>query len=392
MPYRRDLLRPFRLGLRVGLIIYLLPIIGISLVQGGLANRRDDLVGFGILLGLVGLLLLHFTTRVSYAENPPPRTSALPPQAYPQPSRAVPAPFASTPAAHPATARPVVAEGGARQSSTSAMPRRTAAATTTSRMARVIVLTDGSTIDPARILADLRRAHDPAATISGISGGPPALAVPGSAKGAAFAILTRGVRVLCLEFRKPADGLAEMIQYTRQDNAVYAPLQRQQCHVICDVSEGGDGVAITTALFAVAQAMRGAGALGIQHRSAWQCATMDQVDAMLRPDILAQIRAGMAKAVWCNLIPFHTATGTWWATKGNHVFGLPDFALWNQGQLPQEAVSAFLLNLFDYVQSGHVIKPGEILAFPPHRLQAGTVTEHKEFIAGYGETITLRFV
>ncbi len=123
-----------------------------------------------------------------------------------------------------------------------------------------------------------------------------------------------------------------MIQTTRRAKGELAHLKEHASHVLCFAS-GGDGTAQTIALFQLALAMQRQGAIGFIHTPAWQCFTFDQVEAMLAPEHRLALTTEMAKGVFfCNLIPFHGQKGTWWATKGNHVFEIPDFALWNEGR------------------------------------------------------------
>jgi formylglycine-generating enzyme required for sulfatase activity len=244
--------------------------------------------------------------------------------------------------------------------------------------AALTVLLAHAAIDPLALMVALR-ALTADATVT-VTGAP-----------AAFTVHRRGVTITCREVMGQAPDLDQMIQTTRADHAAltaaFAPHDR---HLLCTAA-GGTGISQTTALFHLAAALQPMGALGLIHTPAWQCFTSAQVARGVDPKNIAQLQDDMAKAAWCNLIPFIGKTGTWWATKGNHVFGVPDFALWNRGELPLEKVQALMLNLFDHVKQGAVIRHGENLAFPPHVLRAGPVDEFPELISGGGETIALRF-
>jgi hypothetical protein len=244
-------------------------------------------------------------------------------------------------------------------------------------------------IDRARLQASLDGIAPGQAAIGEIMGLPPG----GEQLDTACRVTIRGQAIDCLGIDAAAPGLDEVIQTTRSDKAVLAPLRTQQRHVVCFARGAKDGFDATLALHQLAAAFADQGALGIIQVSAWQCALSANVRKMIAPDAVAALQQGAHKLAWCNLIPFHGEGGTWWATKGNHVFGVPDFALWDQGQLKPDQIRNVLYYLFDYVTKGAVIKHGENLQVGAGlMLRAGPVTEFHEYIAGPGETIALRFL
>jgi hypothetical protein len=258
--------------------------------------------------------------------------------------------------------------------------------------ASITVLFAGLDIDHQRFVKNLGRISGDAGIV--LDGPIPGIgAIGGNGEPSALGFTVNGVHVTCSQIGAPAPGLAAMIQTTRMENAVLdEAFKGHTSHMLC-WTKGGSGLDQTIALFQVAAALADDHALGVIHTSAWQCFTLDQITKMLDPDFIDGMRnQGVAKALWCNLIPFHGKGGTWWTTKGNFVFGIPDFTLWNPGTLDQPKVRTLLQNLFDHVQGGAKINHGEIIAFPPYRLQAGPVTEFKDFIAGEGGTIALRFI
>lgn len=292
--------------------------------------------------------------------------------------RTQPAPGAArhAPPAPRAPSRPAVAAGSKKEDKTG-----------------ITVLINGGTLDPQRLLEAVRTiAADPAARLEGFGSKEIGVSLPPtvSESGCTFTLTVHGVNILCAQINAPAPGLDQMIQFTRRDNAELAHLKRHDSHVLC-WAVGKDGIAQTIALFQVALAMKEQGATGFIHVPGWQCFTLDQVEGLLSPEYAEAIRGEMAKAVFCNLIPFHGQGGTWWATKGNHVFGVPDFALWNAGQMKQQEVYNLFLYLFDYIKQGAALKHGETLNLPGHVLRIGPVTEYHDYIAGAGETLALRF-
>jgi hypothetical protein len=257
----------------------------------------------------------------------------------------------------------------------------------------ITVLIRGGTLDPQRLLDAVRTlTGDAAAQLAGSGSTELGAALPPTvdASGSTFTVTSQGVEILCAQINAPTPGLDEMIQFTRRDNAELAHLKQHGSHVLCWAT-GRSGIDQTIVLFQIALAMKGQGAIGFIHVPGWQCFTLDQVEAMLAPEHAEALRGEMAKAVFCNLIPFHGQGGTWWATKGNHVFGIPDFALWNEGQMKQPEVYNLFLYLFDYLRQGARLKHGETLNLPGHVLRIGPVTEYHDYIAGKGETFAFRF-
>lgn len=271
-------------------------------------------------------------------------------------------------------------------------PSRPPAPDKSDKGASITLLLAAGAPELARLEADLRTVTgDPAARIGSMLDGvlPGAPPLPADSSGA-FSVSTAGVRVRCMRIEAPAPGLDQMIQFTRRPNEELAGLLRHTSHILC-FAEGGDGLAQTTVLFQIAHAMADQGVIGLIHTPAWQCFLMDQVAMVMQPDMLAALRKDMAKALWCNLIPFHGQGGSWFATKGNHIFGIPDFALWNAGQMQAGEIHGLMQYLFDYVQKGAVLAHGQTLNLPNHVMRIGPVTEYHDYIAGGGETIALRF-
>jgi hypothetical protein len=244
-------------------------------------------------------------------------------------------------------------------------------------------------IDRARLQAALENIAPGQARIGEIMGMP----AGGEPMDTACRVTIRGQPIDCLGIDAPAPGLDEMIQTTRSEKPVLAPLRAQQRHVLCFARTPTDGFEATLALYQLAAAFADQGALGIIHTSAWQCMLSANVRKMVDADAIATLRQGAFRLVWCNLIPFHGERGIWWATKGNHVFGSPDFAFWDQGKLKPDQIRDLLHGLVDHVAQGAVIKHGENIQFGTNLLlRAGPVTEFADSIAGPGETIALRLL
>ncbi len=198
-------------------------------------------------------------------------------------------------------------------------------------------------------------------------------------------------RIRCMQVLAPAPGLEQMIQSSRMGRDMLPALQSHASHVLCfyqgTAANPSDRI---LALFRLAAACRPLGVIGIIHTDAWQCLHADQLGHFIDPKMAEALRGDLAHRVLCNLIPFHGQAGSWWTSKGNHIFNIPDIALWDDGSLGPERAYALHAGVFAHLRGGAVMKPGHTAEYDGVALAIGEVTEHRDFLAGPGETITLR--
>lgn len=245
---------------------------------------------------------------------------------------------------------------------------------------------DGKRLDVVTRCAKAVLGED--AIISGFDG---TMAPTASAEGIFCRIKAGGHSLELIEIAAPAPGLDEMIQFTRMDNASLASLQSQTSHILCFYKgEEKDPVEIMLVLFRFGAALLPHGMLGAIHGDGWQCFPPQAFTAMQDPAVVAQYRGGGAPLMLCNRIPFRSPEGTWWASKGNHVFGVPDFAFWDDRTIGVETVNTLFLSLFEYIRQGAIVRPGETMEMAGLQLVVGEVTEYRDFIAGPGQTLALR--
>lgn len=197
--------------------------------------------------------------------------------------------------------------------------------------------------------------------------------------------------VRLLEVAAQAPGLDQMIQSTRMDHAALAPLRKHASHLLCYYQgDAADPILRVQAIFRLAAALVPLGVVGVIHTDAWQCFTPSALTAVADPELTKEMREGSAQLALCNLIPFHGKQGTWWASKGNHVFGVPDFALWDEGRFGLKSVQTTFASLFSYLQGGATILPGHTMELSGVVFVVGEVTEFHEYLCGPGATLALR--
>lgn len=189
----------------------------------------------------------------------------------------------------------------------------------------------------------------------------------------------------------PESHVNEMIQYTRAEKSTLAELRQHQSHVLCSyLGDAKDPVDRIQASFQLAAALEPLGLAGVIHVDAWQCFSASALQHLCDPKMTEAMRTGLAQQIFCNLIPFHSPEGTWWASKGNHVFSIPDIALWDDGRIGFEPAKNILLSLFKYLAGGATIQPGHTMELGGMQMQAGEVTEFRKFLCGPGTTLAIR--
>lgn len=221
----------------------------------------------------------------------------------------------------------------------------------------------------------------------------PGLPVSFSDQGATGTVIWGNHRVQFIEIMAslPESHVSEMIQYTRAEKSTLADLRQHQSHVLCSyLGDAKDPVERIQASFQLAAALEPLGLAGAIHVDAWQCFSASALQHLCDPKMTEAMRTGLAQQIFCNLIPFHSPEGTWWASKGNHVFSIPDIALWDDGRIGFEPAKNIFSSLFKYLAGGATIQPGHTMELGGMQMQAGEVTEFRKFLCGPGTTLAIR--
>jgi hypothetical protein len=224
--------------------------------------------------------------------------------------------------------------------------------------------------------------------LEGVIEGLPAMT---SEEGFAATVVWANHRVRMMEIRAPYPKaeLATVIQTTRAPNDSMAGLYGHSAHIMCwYLGNEADPIGQAQAMFQLCAALGSLGILGVIQLEAQQC-FMPQAFGHLGDLANKDEVYGAAGMLLCNLIPFHGPKGTWWTTKGNHAFGIPDFALWDSGGIGHKPAQSLLASMFDYVRDGAQLRIGDSGEFAGLALRFSEVTEYKEHLCGPGETLAL---
>ena len=172
-------------------------------------------------------------------------------------------------------------------------------------------------------------------------------------------------------------------------------MEKHRAHVQLTHRGGGANPAEKyIALYKLAAALGGEHLAGVLIDEAWTCAPAGVVREFARPAFLKTIRDQAPPILFTGFVKFMGEDGTWFATKGQHVFGSPDFVMQaGPGDRPDKTLDLFM-NIFLYIASadrelraGHTmqiaqdifLRFGELPADHPH---AGA-------LKGAGRTLTI---
>lgn len=208
-----------------------------------------------------------------------------------------------------------------------------------------------------------------------------------------FEVRLNGITITCMPVMAPAPGLDEVLQTTRMDREELAStLAGHDNHLLCFTkADAAHGVQATVQLVRLAVALEGQGAVGVIQTDAWQCFLVKRLREYLDPAALEEITGKLYPMVFCNILPFHGQGGSWIASKGFAVAGVPDVAMWTRNREEMQLACNFIANLFLYLKKGAKLKLGETIEMGGSgHYRIGRVTEFKEYLCGRADTIALR--
>ena len=172
-----------------------------------------------------------------------------------------------------------------------------------------------------------------------------------------------------------------------------ARLQNHAAHLILFHDNGGKDTADRlTALFQTAAALGGDNLAGTIHESAWTCAPAGVALDLLDFEEAQKLKEMIPPVVFFGILPFREEGGAWVATKGCHLFGVPDLVIESADVGFTERFD-LLHNIVLYMVQGTRIAPG-------HTMQTGDEQffrfvelsrDHKyhDLLKGAGRTLEL---
>lgn len=139
-------------------------------------------------------------------------------------------------------------------------------------------------------------------------------------------------------------------------------IQNHRSHIKCYYEgQSIDPIEIYIALYKVAYAFVPQGLIGIVNEEAWTCQSLDILKLFFTPKVLDAARKDPLVTVWTNSIKMPVDEGLWLFTKGNHIFGVTDFAYLGTVYEVKE-INEIFNKIFKYVyRNKTAIRPGQTL-------------------------------
>ncbi|MEW9097061.1 MAG: DUF4261 domain-containing protein [Clostridiaceae bacterium] len=140
-------------------------------------------------------------------------------------------------------------------------------------------------------------------------------------------------------------------------------IRNHKAHIICYYDgQNLDPSEKYIALYKVIYGFREKGLVGIINEGAWTCQPAYVVEDLVGKEMLMASREVPPLMLWTNFIKMPMDYGTWMFTKGNHIFGVNDFAY--LGDINEAAeINEIFNNIFYYiyenqaiVESGHTLQ------------------------------------
>ncbi|WP_176461670.1 DUF4261 domain-containing protein [Anaeromicrobium sediminis] len=161
-------------------------------------------------------------------------------------------------------------------------------------------------------------------------------------------------------------------------------MRNHKAHIICYYhGKNSDPIEKYIALYKVAYAFMENGLIGLINEDAWTCNLAYVIDDLMNEGMLEECRNVPPLLLWTNLVKMPTESGTWMFTKGNHIFGVNDFAY--KGDMSKASeVNEIFNNIFYYIYENKVnVEVGHTLQIKEDvYLKFEKVTEEKEYIEG----------
>jgi hypothetical protein len=138
-------------------------------------------------------------------------------------------------------------------------------------------------------------------------------------------------------------------------------LKAHQAHVMLFHETGGkDPTERFVALYKLASVMGGDKAAGVAIEPAWTCASAEAVRDFTDAERLKLMREGVPPILFLGMLPFQEGEETWVATKGAHLWGVPDLAM-ERGEMTNTEIFELLHQIFLYMKEGAVVAPGHTM-------------------------------
>ncbi|MBX3461411.1 MAG: hypothetical protein KF696_15810 [Planctomycetes bacterium] len=202
------------------------------------------------------------------------------------------------------------------------------------------------------------------------------------------------VRIAGFHAPLPESVMAMTIDTSAWQGEVREEMKSHKAHLLLFHEGGGKDVPERMiALYKLAAVLGGESLLGVVHEGGWTCAPKGIVRDFLDANELVMMREGLPPVIFWGFMPFRGEEETWYATKGGHVFGVPDLVVRGSGEGNSEMMALFH-NIFLYmvrvkrIEHGHTMQLGDELflkfeTLPPDH-------PHHDYLSGKDKTLLIK--
>lgn len=203
------------------------------------------------------------------------------------------------------------------------------------------------------------------------------------------------VDVIGLDVPVPQPILDKTVAASHWTGAGREAMEKHTAHYVL-IHQGGGPSTLERmiALYKLAAALGGPSLAGVLHEAAWSCAPAAVVREFENPEFLRACRDQVPPILFTGFLKFLADDGTWFATKGHHVFGAPDFVMQGTAADKPSDVLDLFMNIFLYVisadrelQAGHTMQIAEEIFLRFGEVPAGNI--HRAALMGAGRTLLI---
>ena len=138
-------------------------------------------------------------------------------------------------------------------------------------------------------------------------------------------------------------------------------LKNHKAHVMIFHESGGkDPTERFVALYKLAASMGGEQAAGVAIEPCWTCASDEALRDFTDAERLKLMSEATPPILFLGILPFKEADETWVATKGAHLWAVPDLAM-EKGELNNPEIFELLHQIFLYMKEGNTVAPGHTM-------------------------------
>ncbi|GDY13596.1 hypothetical protein LBMAG53_24740 [Planctomycetota bacterium] len=194
-----------------------------------------------------------------------------------------------------------------------------------------------------------------------------------------------------LEIGHTAPGLDSMIQVSAYPAEDLQELRAHSSHMVCSCRHPPGRIKDQIlGMIRLAHGLVPHGLLGVIHSDSYQVFSRKMLKITSEDPAISDHFDAMGFLLFTSKVPFQVENGKFLATKGNHLFGIPDLVIWDNGRIGLEAAAKAIDNIMKYLIGGARIQPGHTMNVENRTYLAEVAPAELAAIRGPGQTLLLR--